>query len=270
MPRWVASGSARLATFVGGEGATVIFLHAGVADSRMWKDQFSAVAARNRVIAYDRRGFGESLPVDGDYSQTGDLLAVLDELAPGETVIAVGCSQGGRIAIDTALFAPDRISALILVAPAVSGAPDMDYPPSAAALGAELAAAEAAHDVDRINELEAQLWLDGALGNPGRIGGALRSLFLDMNGIALRAAQQGNALEPPPAYGRLAEIAVPTLVVWGALDFPDLQDRCRHLAREIPGAKAAVLAGAAHLPSMERPSETRDLITGFIEGLGAA
>ena len=268
--RWVKSGSARLGAFVRGEGRPVVFLHAGVADSRMWRDQTVVAGTKNLAIAYDRRGFGESVTVDGDFSQTGDLLAVLDCLAPGRPAIAVGCSQGGRIAIDMALAAPERISALVLVAPAISGAPDMDYPPEAAALGAALEAAEAAHDVDRINELEAQLWLDGPLAMPGRIGGAVRSLFLEMNGIALRAPERGKATTPPPAYERLGKIAVPTLVVWGDFDFPDLQERCRHLARAIPGAEAAVLAGAAHLPSMERPAAMTDLILRFMERLNAS
>jgi pimeloyl-ACP methyl ester carboxylesterase len=267
MVRRVQSGSARLAVFVRGEGRPVIFLHAGVADSRMWRDQVEAVGAKDLAIAYDRRGFGETMTVDGDFSQTGDLLAVLDGLAPGRPAIVVGCSQGGRIAIDMALAAPERISALVVVAPAISGAPDMDYPPKAAALGAALEAAEAAHDIDRINELEAQLWLDGPLGAAGRIGGAPRSLFLEMNGIALRAPERGKVIAPPSAYERLGKIAVPTLVVWGDLDFPDLQARCRHLARAIPGAEPAVLAGAAHLPSMECPAATTDLILRFIERL---
>jgi pimeloyl-ACP methyl ester carboxylesterase len=265
--RRVQSGLARLAVFVRGEGRPVIFLHAGVADSRMWRDQVEAVGAKDLAIAYDRRGFGETMTADGDFSQTGDLLAVLDDLAPGRPAIAVGCSQGGRIAIDMALGAPERISALVVVAPAISGAPEMDYPPEAASLGAALEAAEAARDVDRINELEAQLWLDGPLAMSGRIGGAVRSLFSEMNGIALRAPERGKAMTPPAAYERLGKIAAPTLVVWGDLDFPDLQARCRHLTRAIPGAEAAVLAGAAHLPSMECPAAMTDLILQFIQRL---
>jgi pimeloyl-ACP methyl ester carboxylesterase len=270
MPSWdetmaSPSGPAGLSAYVRGAGRPVVFLHAGVADSRMWRAQLEAIGRTHRAIAYDRRGFGATPPADAPYSEIGDLLSVLDEFAPGRAAIAVGCSMGGQVAIDTVLAAPDRICGLVLVAPALSGAPAMGYPAAAAASIAALEAAEAAHDLDRINELEARLWLDGPLAPPGRVGGALRQLFLDMNAIALKAPQPENTHETAPAYGRLGEIAVPTLVIWGDLDFPDIQARCRHLAAEIPGAQAKILPGAAHLPSLERPAELTDLICGFAE-----
>lgn len=249
-------------------GSPIVFLHAGVADSRMWQSQIESIRTTHRVIAYDRRGFGATPAADEPYSDVDDLLAVLDEFAADRAAVVVGCSQGGRIAIDAALAAPGRIRALILISPSISGAPALGYPAGAKPVVEALDAAEAARDIDRINELEARLWLDGPLAPPGRVSGILRRLFLDMNGIALRAPQHGSALDPPPAYGRLSEIAIPTLVIWGDLDFPDIHVRCLHLAREVPGSQTHIVAGAAHLPNLERPTEITDLIKGFIGRLG--
>ena len=59
--------------------------------------------------------------------------------------------------------------------------------------------------------------------------------------------------------GRLGEIQVPTLVVLGGLDVPDMLAIGAHLGHEVPDVQVATLAGVAHLPSMEQP-ETFDAI----------
>src|SRR3546814_9234692 len=79
----------------------VIFLHAGVADGRMWQAQLDEFAPRHRVVAYDRRGFGKTRGQAETFSHIDDLLAVLDGLDIDQAAL-VGCSQGGRIAIDFA------------------------------------------------------------------------------------------------------------------------------------------------------------------------
>jgi pimeloyl-ACP methyl ester carboxylesterase len=134
----LASGRARLAGVEAGSedsgGPPAVFLHAGVADRRMWQDQIAAFAPGRRVVAYDRRGFGETRGQPETFSHLDDLLAVLDQLGIASAVL-VGCSQGGRIAIDFALTHPDRVAGLFLAAPAVTGAPSPPaFPPAVEAL----------------------------------------------------------------------------------------------------------------------------------------
>lgn len=162
-PQIVAVGTAPIAAEWAGSGQPIVFLHANVADRRMWRHQFDAFAASNRVIAFDRRGFGETAMVDETYSQTDDLFAVLDRLAGRDKpAILVGCSRGGSIAIDAALASPDRVAALILVAPGVSGAP------AATPIGAVqrlLDATEFARksgDLDEVNRLQGERAIPGA------------------------------------------------------------------------------------------------------------
>lgn len=267
----VVSGAARLACAAIGSGPEVVFLHAGVADRRMWSVQMDAVAAAGfRAIAYDRRGFGDSLHADEAYSHVGDLLAVLDCFGGDAPAMLVGCSQGGRIAIDAALAYPGRVRALVLVAPAISGAPPVEALPVAIeAMLARMEEAESSADVDRLNAAEAQVWLDGPLAPEGRVAGDVRELFLAMNGIALRAEPRGEEIVPPPAYARVPELRVPTLVVWGDLDFPHIGERCEYLVTSIAGARAVRMRGVAHLPSMEAPAAFNAVLLPFLREVGA-
>src|SRR3546814_20781160 len=101
----VASGKARLAGVQDGAAdalrTPVIFLHAGVADGRMWQAQLDEFAPRHRVVAYDRRGFGKTRGPAETFSHNHDLLAVLEGLDIDQAA-PVLCSQGVRIAIDIA------------------------------------------------------------------------------------------------------------------------------------------------------------------------
>jgi hypothetical protein len=61
--------------------------------------------------------------------------------------------------------------------------------------------------------IKARLWLDGPLQPEGRAASEARRLFLEMSGVALRAPPIGPSLDAAPAFDRLGEIAVPSLVI---------------------------------------------------------
>jgi pimeloyl-ACP methyl ester carboxylesterase len=261
----ITSGQARLAATVVGDGDPVVFLHAAVCDSRMWRAQLDAIGASHKAITYDRRGFGETRAEKEDFSAVADLIAVIDAVGNGAPAILVGCSQGGRVALDTALLHPSYVRALVLIAPAVSGAPEPIYSPDIEGVMAGLKDAEQAADLDRVNAIKAHLWLDGPLQPEGRVTGEARRLFLDMNAIALRSPPIGSNLDVAPTFHRLGEISAPSLVMWGDFDFPHIQERCRHIATAMPNASGHVLTGTAHLPSLERPTEITGLLAEFID-----
>lgn len=265
--RNVSSGRANLHAEVAGDGTPVVFLHAAVADRRMWSGQMAAVAQKGRAIAYDRRGFGKTRCEAEDYSSVADLISLLDALGDGQQAILVGCSQGGRIVLDAALEHPSRVTGVVLVAPNVAGAPEPDHPPEIAHLLAEQAEAVEGGDIDRVNAIKARLWLDGPLEDEGRVTGPARDLLYDMNAIILRAAPAGTDLDVtriPPAYDRLSAIEVPSLMIWGECDFPHVIERCRLAADRIANCTCFELSGTAHLPSLDKPGEITAALLEFM------
>ena len=252
----------------GADGVPLVFLHAGVADGRMWQAQWDAFAGQHPLLRYDRRGFGQTRIHEArPYSRTRDLLAVM-EAAGLRRAVLVGCSQGGRVALDLAVAHPDRVAALVLVAPAVNGAPAPELEGSVKMLSEAIDAAIAAGNLDAANQLEAQLWLDGPSAPRGRVTGAARELFLAMNAIALASPDPGPAAEEPSAWMRLEQIGRPTLVLWGDLDLPHLQARCETLVQRLPDARRVVLEGTAHLPGLEAPERFNAALSEFVQSLG--
>ena len=237
-----------------GEGRPpLVFLHAGVTDGRLWDGAMAAAAGQRSALRMDRRGFGQTrVTAARPHAWVDDLCAVLDALALPRVEL-VGCSLGGRIAIDAALAHPDRVAGLTLVAPSVSGAPDPVLDDASRELNDATLAARAAGQLDEVNRLQARLWLDGPGQPEGRVGGAARALFLAMNHVALHAAPIGELEPAPAAWPQLEALDVPTRLVCGDLDLPYLVQRCHQMTARIPGARHWALPGLAHLPSLEAP-----------------
>lgn len=264
----VASGRATLAAEVSGSGNPVVFLHAAVADTRMWSAQMAGVSASHKAIAYDRRGFGKTRYQEEDFSSVADLIALLDAVADGKPAILVGCSQGGRIVLDAALEHPSRVSGLFLIAPNVPGAPEPANPPEIESLLEQQKEIVETGNVDQINAIKARIWLDGPLVPEGCVTGAARQLLLDMNAIVLRSPPTGTDVDVSgitPAFHRLEEITIPSLMIWGDLEFPHIQERCSLVADKLVNGSSRVLTGTAHLPSLDRPDDVTSLLTAFID-----
>ena len=263
----VKSGAAQLAVSQNGTGQALVFLHAGVADQRSWQPLISALSETMdsfHGVAYDRRGFGDSTFTEERYSRVGDLIAVLDACDLASAVL-IGNSQGGRIAIDAALLHAERVQALVLIGTAVSGAPEAtSYPPDVTELDHKIEAADAAGDLDLLNRLEAHLWLDGPSSIEGRVGGAKRELFLDMNLRALDAPSAGEATDNVDAWNNLSRIQVPVLLMVGQLDLPHLQERSARIEEIIPGAEFVSMKDVAHLPALEAPQQCAEIIAKFL------
>lgn len=260
----VLSKGATLAVEVLGDGAPVVFLHAAVTDRRMWHAEMKGVAASRQAISYDRRGFGDTIAGNDDYSSLVDLLAVLDATSNGEPAVLVGCSQGGRIAIDAALTHPERVCGLVLIAPNITGEPTPNHSTEIANLLSEQKEADAFGEVDRISQIKARLWLDGPLAPENRVSGSGRHLFREMHTKTLSTPNIGCDLDTGKNYHRLGEIDVPTLIVWGNLDFPHIQDRCRYLGTAIPNALTYKMRDTAHLPSLEKADEVTQQLVSFL------
>jgi len=245
-----------------GSGVPLVLVHAGIADSRMWNDQFPVFAEKYQVIRYDRRGFGKTKMVAGDFSFHNDLYELLKYLEI-EQAILVGCSQGGKTVIDFTLEHPEMTKTLVLVGSALSG---FQFDGESPKQEEELEKADQAGDLERVNELEIQIWVDGHGRTPEQVDSKVRELVKDMNLIALQGPQGlGNEIPlEPAAANRLSEIKVRTLVMIGDLDTAWAQAASDFLAKNIPAAKKAIMNGVAHLPNMEKPEEFNQHVLSFL------
>jgi pimeloyl-ACP methyl ester carboxylesterase len=243
-----------------GGAPMVVLLHEGVSDKRSWREVAGLLAPATTVVAYDRRGFGETPPSSGMFSHVADVLAVLDYLADGPAWL-VGASAGGMIALDTAILAPERIAGLALLGSSVSGAPAPDLDSDSQRFDALLDQAYETGDAAEINRLETWLWLDGPAQPEGRVTGAARALALGMNAIIIGNKVPGKTgASGIDAWNRLPEVRVPVTVACGELDAPFVIDRNRQLAERLPSATFRILPGMAHQPYLEHPDQVAHLI----------
>jgi 3-oxoadipate enol-lactonase len=129
------------------------------------------------------------------------------------------------------------------------------------AFGAEEEEALERGDLDAAVEANVRLWL------ADDVDPEVRALVAEMQRNAF-VLQQGHDYKDvplePPASERLADVQAPTLVVTGEEDVRDILEIADKLVAGIPGAEHATIAGAGHLPSLERPDEFDRVVLGFL------
>ncbi|MCC6803927.1 MAG: alpha/beta hydrolase [Anaerolineae bacterium] len=246
-----------------GVGEAVVFLHAGVADMRLWAEQVEPFARHYRVIRYDLRGYGQTTAPQMQYTHHDDLRALLDALGI-ERAAVIGCSNGGRVAMNFTLANPQRVTKLAMVCSAPGGFAPEDFQP--AALDEQCYEALQAGDIEKAARLGAQLWLAGPERPVDQVDGAKLELVYEMTKIALMNELAGVGDEQsmsPPAVERLGEIHVSTLVITGDYDEPFSHLAAPVMERGIPNVRR-VMMPTGHLPSLERPDEFNRIVLGFL------
>jgi pimeloyl-ACP methyl ester carboxylesterase len=248
---------------VAGEGPAVVLVHEGICDSRMWDREWQEWSPEFRLLRVDLRGFGNSPLGSGAFAQARDLIEAIE--AHGiERAALVGVSLGGRVAIEVALARPELVSALVLVAP---GLPGHEWSQEMRDAWAEEETAFEAGDLDAAVEASLRTWVDGPRRRPEDVDPQVRARVGEMQRRAYELAvgvEDEEELLVDDLLQRLGEIQVPTLVLVGEEDQPDMHAIAERLEREIPGARRATIADAAHVPSMERPREFDELVLPFL------
>lgn len=248
---------------VEGEGPTLLFIHAGVADSRMWQGQMGLEGFR--TAAFDQRGFGKTTWVPGPYADRHDVLSVMDHLGIDSAVL-VGCSLGGGVAMHVALETPSRVDSLVLVGAAARGwEPRNGWEESE--VWEQVEAASESGDIDTMVELDAKIWLAGHGRELEDIDPALTHLFFEMDRIPCATEKERDEhVMPfePAANERLDEIQAPTLVVVGSHDEADLIESAWYLADRLSDRPPAIIQNAAHLPSLERPGVFNEVLREYL------
>jgi 3-oxoadipate enol-lactonase len=235
----------------------------------MWDPQWKTFPRSHRVLRYDMRGFGRSPIGPGRYSNARDLLGLL-ELYGLDGLSLVGVSMGGRVALEVALARPELVTALVLVG---SGLPGHGRSREMNEADEAEEAALMRGDLDAAVEVILRTWVDGPRRGPEDVDPAVRTSVAEMQRRAyeLQLPVMDTAEEEglvPDLQDRLVEIRARTLVVVGREDLPDIHAIADRLACEIPGARRATIADAAHVPSLERPAEFDELVLAFLTEKG--
>jgi pimeloyl-ACP methyl ester carboxylesterase len=266
----LTADGARIAYDVTGAGATVIWVHGGFTDRRGFDAVVPRLAGHHRVIAYDRRGHGESERCPGRQrvdDHVGDLAALIRHLdaAPAHLVAN---SDGGEVALKLALATPDLVGRLVLHEPALHHLLD-DDPALAAALADFEARLDAVVDELRHGRAEpaARLVVDTVAFGPGAWATLPEPTRRTMT--ANGPAWFDTATDP--TYGRVAvsrlrSLARPTLVSAGG-DGSDPVDVAvvDRLAALVPHARRHVRADWGHVPHRTDPAGFGDLVRGFLD-----
>jgi 3-oxoadipate enol-lactonase len=234
----------------------VLLLHAGIGDRRMWAPQIEALSASgHHVLAPDLPGFGNSALEPGTIAYVDYAAGLLERPAA-----LVGCSFGGRVALELALDRPELVERLVLIG---AGLGRWDWSEAAQTGFAEEEGAIERGELAEAAASQARMWL------APNADAAVRELT---EAMTLRSYEQQLPLEGEvkavwperSAEERLGEVGVPTLVLVGSEDVADIKEMADKLAAGIPAARMATIEGAGHLPSLERPEELNWLLLEFL------
>ena len=243
-----------------GQGAqTMVLIHDGVLDSAVWNDVWPEFCQHFHMIRYDRRGFGKSPAATSWYSEIDDLAALLHHLRLAR-VSLLGSSHGAGLAIDFTLIHSDMVQELVLVGPVLSGMP---YTQHFLDRGREAFSLLQKSDV---KGAIAEWSKDKYLVAPANDAARKKLLnLLTANPQDMTHAGGDLILAGKPAIGRLSEIKVPTLIVTGEADIPDVHAHAGAIEAGIPKAHRVVMEGVGHLLYLEKPSEFARLAIAFLE-----
>lgn len=238
----------------------LVFSNSLGTDFRIWNDVAGQLADRFRIVLYDKRGHGLSEIGKPPYSiadHVGDLAALLDDLAVGDATggaIVCGLSVGGLIAQGLYARRPELVSALVLC--------DTAHKVGTAELWNTRMAAIEKDGIASIADAILERWFSRALREKDPVA------LAGWHAMLTRTPQAGYlgtcaAIRDADFTEVAGRVAVPTLCVVGAEDGATPPDLVRELADLIPDARYEVIAGAGHLPCIERPVALARLIESF-------
>ena len=235
----------------------IVLLHGMGSSLHAWEDWVAALRHKRRVISFDLPGYGLTGPSpDRIYGRERDVafvIAVLDKLRVGRVVLG-GNSLGAGVSVGTAITHPSRVEALILVDGGYS-APSSSKPIGLYLLETPGINWVLSHTLPRflVEQGMRNVW-----GDPGKVTREMvdRAVLLTQREGNRRAFIDRFTQRRPRAPARLADIKVPTLIIWGGRDRLIPIEAARALHREIAGSTLIVFDDLGHAPEEEDPART--------------
>ncbi|MEM7269758.1 MAG: 3-oxoadipate enol-lactonase [Pseudomonadota bacterium] len=243
-----------------GDGAPVLFSNSLGTDFRIWDKVLDLLPKGVRAIRYDKRGHGLSDVSGRDWSMgdhVADAAAVL-EAAGAKDAVIVGLSIGGMIAQGLAAERPDLVRAIVLCdTGAKIGSPEMWD--------------------DRIKAIEA--------GGIGALADAILERWFTKefredapefpmwSNMLTRTTLDGyvgscTAIRDTDLKESTSRLRIPAIAICGDQDGSTPPDLVRETVDLIPGGAFHLIRGAGHLPCIEQPQVTADIIGTFLKDIG--
>ena len=236
---------------------TVVFLHDGVLHSAAWDDVWPEFCRHFHAIRYDRRGYGRSPAATTWYYETDDLFTLLRHLKINRAFL-VGSSHGGELTIDFTLAHPKLVEGMVLVGAVVSGYGFSDH---------FLNRGNANNAPLEKNDVAAMVsnWANDKFLLAADHPEAKKKLHETLSAAPQDLTHADFPRPTPDSLPRLGEIRVPTLILVGDIDIPDVHAHAGVIEAGIPNSRRIVVEDSGHLMYIEKPEEFTRLVIIFIK-----
>ncbi|MET9505818.1 alpha/beta hydrolase [Streptomyces sp. NPDC006622] len=251
------------------QGPTVVLAHGFGCDQNMWRLTVPALAEDYRVVLFDYVGSGRSdlssfsedryASLDG-YAR--DVVEVCEALDLRDAVF-VGHSVSAMTGVLAAAMAPERIGALVMVAPSPRYIDEDGY-----------RGGFSAQDIDELLESLDSNYLGWSaamapviMGNPDQpeLGEELKNSFCATDPDMARVFARTTFLSD--SRDDLKKVSVPTLVLECTQDVIAPREVGAFVHQTIPGSTIVTLDATGHCPHMSAPDATNEAIKSFLAGL---
>jgi pimeloyl-ACP methyl ester carboxylesterase len=251
-----------LAAADSGAGRPLVLLHAFPLSHAIWEEQIAALCARQRVVAPDLRGFGQSGVTPGCVTVdqfADDLAAMLDALGIAEPVVLAGLSMGGYVALRFFEMHRARLAGLVLCDTRAAA----DTPQAAAARRESATRIEQEGLAALAEAMLPKMLSPATIARRGEVVERVRRMILAGNARGLAAAARGLA-QRPDFTALLPRIDLPVLVIVGGDDAISTPQEMGAMAAAIPAARCVRIPAAGHLAPLEQPAEVSAAIAEFL------
>jgi pimeloyl-ACP methyl ester carboxylesterase len=236
----------------GGSGEPIVLLHPASGSALIWGYQQPVFAkAGYRVIAYSRRGYYNSQPIERAHPGIGseDLHQLVEFLGLGKFHL-VASAAGGSIASDYAFTHPERLYSLTISSNSF-GVRD-----------GEIAKAAAFIRPKGWDDMPAEFRELGPSYRAANPEGVKRWMELEHKALIGTIVRQ--PLKNDITQARLRELKVPTLLISGAADMSTSPAMARMIAAEIPNSEIAYMPESGHSTYWEQPELFNRAVLDFV------
>jgi pimeloyl-ACP methyl ester carboxylesterase len=242
----------------------VLLLHGFGSSLQTWDVWAAQLETQYRVIRLDLPGFGLTGPSPlHDYSEAGDLATLthfVDKLGVASFSI-IGHSMGGKMAWGLAAADPDRVKALVLMAP--------DGFPEAKDIGSKPYAMPSIMSVIKFSlpKFLVRKSIEPAFFDVSALSDSLVDRYYDMlraPGVRAAILERSNQTIYTDPVPRLKQITAPTLLIWGEQDQMIPSSNAQSYANVLSNSKTVLLPKLGHLVQEEQPEIALTHVVAFL------